>query len=118
MRWCIYYGDDSTFSIEDGTAWIAPALDVQVIVIEDKDHGWRTQTGSDYYVYDVRGSEPAWWGVDIFGMFEYLFTRPGYKRVLAGRTLTSERYSEIFKRAKEDPNFGKKTAFRRRERKP
>jgi hypothetical protein len=117
MRWQIYYGDDSTFSYKDGSPYDAPARDVQVIVQSDPDHLWYTQTGGDYYGWDDRGDGSRWWGVDIFGLFDYLID-PGYKRVLFGRTVTSERFSEIFQRAKADPEWGKKAAFARMERRP
>jgi len=117
MKWKIYYGDDSTFSDQDGTPWIAPARDVQVIVMTSKDHGWRTQAGSDYYVWDDRGNGARWWGVDQFGMYDYLLD-PGYKRVLFGRTVTSDRFSEIYSRASVDPDFPKKTSNANKERKP
>lgn len=108
----IYYGDNTTYS---GPPELAPARDVQVIIQPDDDHGWASQTGADYYVWDERGDGPRWWGVDKFGLYDYLIS-PGFKKVLFGRTVTSERYQHIFFRAKRDA--GSKTAFRRRERKP
>jgi len=117
VNWKIYYGDDSTFSDQDGSPWCAPARNVQVIVMSDKDHGWRTQAGDDYYVWDCRDGETRWWGLkDRFGLYDYLI-EPGYKRVLFGRTITSDRFSVIFKRASNDPDFPKKTAFANKERK-
>ena len=118
MNWKIYYGDGSTFSSQDGSPWIVPARDVQVIVMIDKDHGWRTQAGSDYYVWDGRDGETRWWGLkDDFALYDYLID-PGYKRVLFGRTITSDQFSKIFKQATEDPDFPQKTAFANKERKP
>jgi hypothetical protein len=117
FRWRIYYGDDSTFSNLEGTIWEVPPRDVQVIIQTDRDHGWASQTGSDYYVWDNRGDGERWWGVDIFGLFDYLL-EPGPRKVLFGRTVTSERFGEIFRRAKADPGFERKTAFRRQERRP
>ena len=110
MNWKVYYSDGSTFSNQDGTPWIVPALGVQVIIQADIDHGWETQAHDDYYVWDDRGDGPKWWGVDDFGMWEYLFIEPGHKRVLSGRRMSRERFSEIFKRAMNDPDFPKKTA--------
>jgi len=118
VKWKIYYGNGSTFSDQDGTPWGAPGLDVQVIVMADKNHGWRTQAGDDYYVWDNRGEETRWWGVDIFGLFEYLFTQPGHKCALAGKRITSKEFDAIFKRASEDTDFPHKTAFAHQERKP
>ncbi len=117
MEWRIYYGDGSTFDDEDGPPELAPARDVQVIVVHDDDVLWATQTGSDYYVWDDRGSGSRWWGVDKFGLYDYLI-EPGYKIVLFGRTIANEEFAEIFKRAKEDPTWGKKATFKRKERRP
>ncbi|MHC4752905.1 MAG: hypothetical protein ACYTFW_23920 [Planctomycetota bacterium] len=52
-----------------------------------------------------------------FGMYDYLI-EPGFKRVLFGRTVTSDQFNEIFKRASNDPDFPEKTAFANKERKP
>ena len=110
MNWKVYYSDGTTFSSQEGTPWIVPGLDVQVIVMEDKDHGWMIQAHDDYYIWDDRGSGARWWGVDRFGMWEYLFIEPGHKRVLAGRRMSRDQFSEIYKRAGNDPDFPKKTA--------
>ena len=110
MKWKIYYGDGSTYGgpVED-----APARNVQVIIVEDKDAGWITQAGTDYYIWN-RG---RWWGVDLFGMYDYLI-EDGWKRVLFGRTLAKDEYQAIFKRASDDMQFERKTAFANRERRP
>ena len=113
MKWRVYYGDDSTHSDQDEGK--PPPLDVQVIVLEDAEHGWRTQTGSDYYVWDKRGDTAAWWGCDIFGLFEYLMNTG---LVLFGKQITSKQYNEIMKRALEDPDFPKKTSYAAEERIP
>jgi len=117
MKWKIYYGDGSIFSDQDGSPWSAPGFDVQVIVMASKDHGWMTQAGDDYYVWDCRGGVTRWWGVDKFGLWEYLFVTPGFKCALAGKTTTSERFSEIFKMASNDPSFPPKTTYASKERK-
>jgi hypothetical protein len=111
IEWRIYYFDDSTFSNLDGAHWDAPGLGVQVIVQIDQDHGWETQARDEYYVWEDRGDGYKWWGVDKFAMWEYLFIEPGRKRVLAGKRMTRNRFSEIYKRAMNDPDFPKKTAF-------
>ena len=118
MKWTIYYGDFSTFSNQDGTPWSAPGLDVQVIVIESEDHGWMTQAGDDYYVWDCRGGETRWWGVDRAALDEYLFYYPGHKCALMGRMTSSKEFDKIFERAMNDPYFPKKTSFANKERKP
>lgn len=118
INWKIYYENDLMFSSLDGSPWLAPGLGVQVIVMIDREHGWRTQAGDDYYVWDCRGDETRWWGVDQFGLWEYLFTQPGHKCALAGRTTTGDQFNEIFERASNDPDFPQKTAFDSKERKP
>ena len=117
IKWRVYYGDGSTFSDHNGSAWSAPGRDVQVIVLADSNHGWRTQAGDNYYVWDNRGDDHRWWGVDDFGLFDYLID-PGYKRVLFGRRISNQEFSEIFKRASVDDDIPHKTSFAHQERKP
>lgn len=117
MNWKIYYSDGQTFSDQDGDPEIAPFWDVQVIIQVDEEHGWFSLSGSKYYVWDNRGLGYCWWGVDDIGFVDYL-KDPGWKRVLVGRTIENEEFNEIFKRAKRDPDFERKKAFRRWERRP
>lgn len=116
MEWKVYYGDGSTFSSRDGTPQRAPGLDVQMIVVSSHDHGWRSVTG-DYYVWDYRGGKTRWWGVDLFGLWEYLFTQSGYKCVLAGKMTSNKQFDKISRDAMKDPDFQKKTTFANKERK-
>ena len=101
MSWKVYYSDDSTFSSEDGSPWIVPARDVQIIVQDHPEVRVELVTGGDYYVWMSSGNRAYWWGVDIFGLFDYLI-EPGYKRVLFGRTLTREEYGKIIQKANID----------------
>ena len=117
MKWKIYYGDMSTYSSQDGTPQRAPGLDVQVIIMEHKDHGWFSQAGDDYYVWECRGGKTRWWGVDKFGLWEYLFCSLGYKVAKAGKKTTADEFSAIMKRAMNDPDFPQKTTFANKERK-
>ena len=96
--WVVYYGDGSTYSSEDGSS--PPARDVQVIVQRHPEVGVELVTASDYYVW----RNGRWWGVDLFGLFDYL-TRPGPKKVLFGRTIETEVYKRIIKRACEDTDL-------------
>jgi len=114
-NWKIFYGDRSTFSCEDGAPRDAPTLNVQVIVQEDPDLVWATQAKEDYYTWEDRGQGPRWWGVDLFGLWEYLFLSQGEKVVLAGRTLESADYSWIWEQAVNDPKFGRKAVWARNE---
>jgi hypothetical protein len=120
VEWKIYYSNGfeiKTFSSKDGGPEIAPTKDVQVIVQIDPDHGWSTQSHADFYIWDSRGGESRWWGVDIIGLSDY-FDKPGWKRVLKGTTVSGKEFTKIFKMALEDDEFPKKTAYYRNERRP
>ena len=98
MSWKVYYSDDSTFSNQDGTPWIAPARDVQVIIQDHPEVGVELVTSADYYVWMLGDNRAYWWSVDIFGLFDYLI-EPGYKRVLFGRTIGRDEYAQVIKKA-------------------
>ena len=97
--WRIYYGDGSTHSggtLEDAQ-W-APALDVQVIWIENPK---RSQKGGivckrDTYLY--RGDR--WWGCDERGYQDYMSYYKGPKAAIFGRTMDKEEdYNDLVQRA-------------------
>lgn len=108
-RFRIYYGDGSTY---DGAVEHAPALNVQAIVQEDPHphgtgryviHGGGQRPNRvplDYYWWD----DAMWVGGDLFGLFDYL-QRPGWKKVLFGRTLPDAAYQAIITAAGDDPDF-------------
>jgi hypothetical protein len=104
VAWRIYYGDGTTFDDLDGTPADAPALNVQVIVVRDRDPN--SQLGRypvhrfDYYWWD----DPDWYGGDLFGLFDYL-ARPGWKRVMFGRTIGNAEHQAIIDRALADPDL-------------
>ena len=109
MNYRIYYGDGTAY---DGPVEEAPARNVQLIVQSSQEHGWQALSG-DFYVW-----RPGhWFAVDHFGLYDYLL-EPGWKRVLFGRTLTSEEYNAIWHQAMNDPEMPPKTAFEKRERRP
>lgn len=118
MHWAIFYGDGSRFDCTMGQPKDAPGMDVQVIVQEDPDRVWISQAKADYYVWDDRGSGSRWWGVDQFGLWEYLFFAPGNKVVKAGKTRASLDYQRIWEQAINDPMFGQKATFARHELRP
>jgi hypothetical protein len=90
MQWQIFYSDGATFSDEDGCAAEAPGLDVQVVAVANPVVGVRLWTAKDNYWYE----RDTWVGGDSFGLWDYL-SRPGWKRVLFGRTIDDSRYEEI-----------------------
>jgi len=116
-KWKIYYGDGSTYFSEEGPPEKAPKINVQVIIFEDKAHGWANISGQDYYVWEDRGQGYMWWGCDRTGLDYYLFHSPGKKVALMGRFIEDDHFDEILKRAMTDPDFSRKTGFRANERK-
>lgn len=110
MRYRIYYADGSTF---DGSPSGAPSLGVVCIVQPDPDVGRHVLSGFDYYW----PADGAWWGGDLFGLFQYLI-EPGLKKVLFGRTISNRAFREILKAACEDRDFAPKSGWKRGERKP
>lgn len=98
MKWCIYYGDGSTYCGSDEDACNAPVLDVQVIWIENpkRSAGGGIVTGRGFYTY--KGGR--WWGCDDAGFWDYMFHYQGQKAVIFGRTMPSEEdYNDIVQRA-------------------
>lgn len=93
--WLIYYDDGSVWG---GSVPDAPPLGVQAIVQATDD----PNVGSgrilirrfDFYWWD--GAE--WFGSDLFGLFDYL-QRPGYKKVIFGRTIATAAHQAIVDRA-------------------
>lgn len=108
--WRVYYGDGSTYA---GDVAQAPARDVQVIAQSHPEYGWLALSGSDYYVW--RGGR--WFGVDRFGLYDYLI-EPGWRKVLFGRTLTSDEFDAVWQRMMADPDGPEKIAPDKRGRRP
>lgn len=117
VKWKVYYDNEETFSDLDGSPYDAPAVGVLVIIQEDKEHGWHSVCGKDYYILDNRGTELKWWCVDHFGLYDYLIQK-GAKRVLFGREVENTLFSKIYEKASKDVYFLAKTAFKSKERKP
>jgi hypothetical protein len=107
----IYYGDGTTY---DGPVEDALALNVQAIVQADPNphgtgryviHGGGQRPNRvpiDYYWWD--GEQNIWAGGDLCGLFDYL-GRPGWKKVLFGRSIADATYQQIIVAAGEDPDF-------------
>jgi len=111
MNATIYYSNGVTY---EGNVANAPTRDVQVIVQPCLGVGWATQHTCDYYVW--RNDLDEWRGTDLFGLWDYL-ARDGWKKVLFGRTILTEEYNAIYKRAKVDRDE-RKTGYAARERQP
>jgi hypothetical protein len=115
MDFLIYYGDGDV--IQDTSPFeIHKRSDVQVIIQPDENVVWYSQCGDDYYIWRNR----RWWGVDIFGLFDYLL-QSGRKCVLFGRTIDNKDFQRIFMEAKhrmKELTGHEKVAYKPEERKP
>lgn len=111
--WRIYYGDGSSLDDSDGQPVGEYARGILAIVQGHNEIGWYILSGSDYYV--LRGDR--WWGVDIFGLFDWLMDSG---LVVFGRTVTNEEFSRVLAAAKADQALGEKTGYlgRGQERRP
>jgi len=96
VDWRIYYGDGSTFSSEDGAPDDAPALDIQAIAVAQEYERGYVVKGFDYYWYE----DGEWYGGEIFGLFDYLI-RSGKAKF--ARTIPTETFRKVIKRATDDP---------------
>jgi hypothetical protein len=105
--WRVYYGDGSTF---DGDPSEAPALNVQAIAVADPVVGRFVWSARDFYWWE----HDQWFGGDLFGVFDYL-QRPGWKRVLFGRSIPRATFEAVMKRALEDEDLPAKSAWDDRE---
>lgn len=114
-EWAIFYDDDNVVTQHDCAPENAPAWGVQVVVYRDNDRGFFAQTSTKYYVWDDRGEGHRWYGADDVGMIDYI-ARPGYKKIIIGRTIPNKRFQELFNRAR--AMFGNKGSFYRWERRP
>lgn len=102
--WRIWYGDGSTYSDDDGPLDAAPATNVVCVTYHTDDpkhaHGHMIVHKFDFYWWD----EPDWYGGELFGLFDYL-CRPGPKKVVFGRTLPDEQFTQILMRAIDGREF-------------
>jgi len=104
MRWRVYYGDGTTFSDQDGSPDEAPSLNMQVVVQHTDREGRIMICEHDYYWFDPQVGE--WVGGDLFGLFDFLQRRGGHG---FGRTIASDAYHTIKRRASYDPDFPRKS---------
>lgn len=116
--WKIYYSDKIVTS-EECEPEFAPKMDVQCIVQEDTAHGWQMVVGAEFYVWEDRGEGARWWEAKYdYDLFEYLFLSPGKKVALKGRFIEDSVFDALHAEAMRDPDFRKKTGYRKNERKP
>jgi hypothetical protein len=108
LQWRVYYGNGDTFSDKNGEPSQAPAQNVQAVAVIDREVGRFILSHWDYYWFDH--DTDRWWGGDQFGMWDYL-TRPGWKRVLFGRSLGNDSFNAVMRRAVNDPDLPVKTGW-------
>lgn len=113
VEWRIYYGDGSTYDNLSGPVEDAPSRDVQVIVLADELVGRSMWHSKDYYWYD----NGLWVAGDDFGLWDYL-SRPGWKKVLFGRTLTKPEFLMVLEKAQADTGFLTKSGWHQTESRP
>ena len=100
--WRIWYGDDTTYSDDDGPVWDAPPTNVVCVATENYDVPGNHSVvhAFDYYWWDP----PEWYGGDLFGVFDYL-CRPGPKKIVFGRTIPTSDFRRILMSAIEGGEF-------------
>jgi len=91
VRCFIFYGDGTMF---EGPPEKADTTNVQAIVQKGKKN-WHTVSHADFYCLD---KEMGFYGVDEAGYYQYMF-EPGYKLVMFGRTIDTEKFQKIFQTA-------------------
>lgn len=104
MRWAVYYADGSKATGVGANVETVPARGVIAIAEESARVGRTVTTKCDYYWWD-----DGWHGGDLFGCWDYL-CRPGWKRVLFGRSIPADEYEAIVTRATEDESLPPKNA--------
>lgn len=105
ILWRIYYADGSTVSDVESTVDAVGTRGVQVIAQYHPEAGRELLCKHDYYWWT--GSR--WFGGDQFGLYDYLAS-PGMKKVVFGRTVPTEVFGTIVKKAADDPELPLKTA--------
>lgn len=105
--WRVYYDDGTTADSGDYSIETVPTRGVLAVVEPDERVGRIVLSGHDYYVW----RDGAWYGIfDRFGLWDYLAS-PGCKRVLFGRTVPTDTYASVYRRAIEDDDFPRKSAW-------
>lgn len=102
--WSVWY-DSGTVARSPLPLDTLPSEGVIVIAQADEDVGRELLHLKDFYIWD----HERWMGVDLYGLFDYL-RRPGWKKVLAGRTVPHRTYHALMDAARLDPALPAKTA--------
>ncbi len=107
MRWKIFYVDGSTFSHIDGKPEDAPGGAVVAVAQEDDVVGVMIHHGSDFYVFDKQYG--GWYGLDVFGLTQYLM-RSGLKIIKLAEVMNTKAYRALVKSLQDDPDLPMKSA--------
>lgn len=84
-----FYPDGVTYEGDN-----PPAMDIQVIVQQDKDRGWIMTHGADFYIW----KDDRWWNCDLYGLFRFLMDTG---LVLFGQTIPHSEFEVIYRQAKQ-----------------
>jgi hypothetical protein len=103
--WLIWYGDGSSFSSVDGTAWQVPREDVQVVCVKDIGCGVLRWHGFDWYCW--QGAE--WVPHGDYGMHRYLLTARN-PLVIAGYAIPYRKFTKLYSKMLADTRMPDKGA--------
>ena len=81
----IFYGPDSDYRTYSGDPFLAPTMDVQVVIQENRTKPMRGKAAW-YWKPDV-----GWVHCDMLGLWDYLCWHQGPKAILSGREMESEK---------------------------
>ena len=112
MKWRIYYDNGAVFSDEEGSAFDAPRIGVQVIVHQEPGGGYSLMSQSDFYYYEPERSDWSGWNYcDQYTLVLHL-QRAKQPLILFGSMIKTSQFTEIEKRALSELP-GPKKAWRR-----
>ena len=102
IKWCIYYGDDTEYTNEDGDPFGAPQKHNAIAFGQlSKKYNWEVK-GGDFLVH--RTDVDRWFAADLPGLIDHVKYFAFYvDAVLEGRTLSDEEFNGLITRAKHDP---------------
>jgi len=113
MTWRVYYDDGSTYA---GPVELAPCDGVMVVIQHDAVVGVERLYYKHFYAWSTE--HQRWLGLGDqrapgdghWGLHDYL-RQPGWKKLIAGRTVPYEVFTAILDRAQRDPDFAGKNAI-------
>jgi len=100
IEWIIYYGDDTSFTNEDGAPKDAPRGNVQCVAYADENAGRVVLAEQDYYCWDFK--DKVWVPHNFGGLLQYLRQLGVQKIVLEGYWIKRERYAALHNKATSD----------------